>query len=107
MVSSWVTTPRISMNQSRFYSPAKSPTSKSHRNETFSEDFPSGSASGIIVEDIMILGNGSAKVKDFSFGFVDQKSAGIRNQPFDGFLGLGFSNYSLKSKSREFFCLYH
>ena len=106
-VGRWVNTPQISINQSRFYSTAKSPTSKTHRNETFSEDFPSGSASGIIVEDIVILGNGSAKVNDFAFGFVDQKSAGIRNQAFDGFLGLGFSNYSLNSKCREFFCPCH
>lgn len=107
MVSRWVTTPQIAMNQSRFYSPQKSPTSKTYRNETFSEDFPSGTVSGIIVEDSVILRNGSAKIPDFAFGFVDQKSAGIRKQPFDGFLGLGFSNNGLNSKCRGFFCLYH
>ena len=97
-VNSWVTTPQAAMNQSRLYSPSESPTSKIYRNETFSEEFPSGSVSGVVVEDNVTLWNGSATVQDFAFGFVDQKSAGIRSQPFDGFLGLGFSSQSPNSK---------
>ena len=107
MFNRWVTTPQIATNQSRFYNPQKSSSSKIYPNETFSEEFPSGSVSGVIVEDSVILGNGSAKVQNFAFGFVDQKSAGITEQPFDGFLGLGFSEYSMNSKYRGFFCLYH
>ena len=104
MVNSWVTTPQVAMNQSRLYSPSKSPTSTIYRNETFVEEFPSGLVLGVVVKDSITLGNGSAKVQNFAFGFVDQKSAGIRTQPFDGFLGLGFSSRSPNSEFRLYIC---
>ena len=59
-------------------------------NKTFHQSFPHSSVSGIIVKDRVSVGSNYAMVWDFEFGFVDQKSAAIADQPFDGFIGLGF-----------------
>lgn len=43
-----------------------------------------------MVEDTVTLADGGATVNNFAIGVVDHKSPGIAEQPFDGFLGLGF-----------------
>ena len=87
----WVTEAGVSNNEGRAYNISRSPTAKPHLNETFFQGFPQSSVSGIIVDDTVALANTSAVVNAFGFGVVDQKSSGISSQPFDGFLGLGFS----------------
>ena len=90
MITRWVTGPQAAPNQGRVYDVRKSRTAKSYPNRTFSEHFPQLSVSGSMVEDDVTLGNSTAKVNDFALGVVNNQSFRTVNQPFDGFLGLGF-----------------
>lgn len=52
-----------------------------------------------MVEDTLGLTNGSVLLADFALGVVYQESAGIIDQPFDGFIGFGFRGSSPNSKA--------
>lgn len=43
-----------------------------------------------MVDDTIVLGDGDVVLENFALGVVSQASAGIKDQAFDGFLGLGF-----------------
>ncbi|KAL8871255.1 MAG: hypothetical protein Q9174_002876 [Haloplaca sp. 1 TL-2023] len=85
--SFWVT---ASSTPGHSYDTNVSSTAHLLYNKTFHQSFPHASVSGIIVKDTVSVGSEYAIVRDFEFGFVDQKSAAIADQPFDGFIGLGF-----------------
>ncbi|KAL8638550.1 MAG: hypothetical protein Q9228_004300, partial [Teloschistes exilis] len=87
---SWVTGFETATGSRRSYNVSNSATARPHGNERFYEAFPQSSVSGIVVEDTVTLADGAATVNNFAIGVVDHKSPGIADQPFDGFLGLGF-----------------
>ncbi|KAL9007455.1 MAG: hypothetical protein Q9173_007280 [Seirophora scorigena] len=90
----WVSTPQAGKKQGRTYDIGRSPTARPHENENFTQEFPSSSVSGIVVEDTIVLGDGDIVLENFALGVVSQASAGIKDQAFDGFLGLGFRGSS-------------
>ena len=98
MAGRWVSTPEAGKSQGRVYDVEKSASARPYLNESFYLGFPQSSVSGIVVEDTLDIGNGNLLLENFSFGVVYQESSGIVNQPFDGFLGLGFSGSSPNSK---------
>ncbi|KAI4260753.1 MAG: hypothetical protein LQ352_000145 [Teloschistes flavicans] len=87
---SWVTGSQAVTGPGGSYNVSNSATAQLYINESFYEGFPQSSISGIVVEDTVTLADGGATVNNFAIGVVDHKSPGIANQPFDGFLGLGF-----------------
>ncbi|KAL8728490.1 MAG: hypothetical protein Q9181_005333 [Wetmoreana brouardii] len=89
----WVTGAEVANNQGRAYNISQSLKAMPHQNETFFQDFPQSSVSGIVVGDTVAFVNTSAVIENFDFGVVEYKSPGITNQPFDGFFGLGFSDH--------------
>ncbi|KAL8837694.1 MAG: hypothetical protein Q9170_002426 [Blastenia crenularia] len=88
MTSRWVSTPNVGKNNGRNYDVQRSPTATPYPNETFYLGFPQSSVSGIVVEDTVEILDGDVQLGNFSFGVVYQESSGIKDQPFDGFLGL-------------------
>ncbi|KAL8655992.1 MAG: hypothetical protein Q9226_002830 [Calogaya cf. arnoldii] len=89
-VDRWVST---KAGNARVYAVDRSPTAKPLPDENFDMSFPHSHVSGIVVKDT--LSSGSVRLLDFALGVVDQASAGIKDQPFDGFIGLGFRGASL------------
>ena len=56
-----------------------------------------------MVDDTVTLANSTAEVNDFALGVVNNQSFRAVNQPFDGFLGLGFpSSVSNREHPRRF-----
>lgn len=106
IVSRWVTGSQAVNGQGHTYNISGSATAKPYPNATFFEGFPQSSISGIVVQDTVTLVNTTAVVANFSFGVVNHKSSGIAYQPFDGFLGLGFSG-SGPNRTSEFPWLLH
>ncbi|KAL8710004.1 MAG: hypothetical protein Q9220_005275 [cf. Caloplaca sp. 1 TL-2023] len=90
----WVSTPEVGKSNGRTYDIQKSSTATPYPNETFLLGFPQSSVSGIVVADNLKLSDGTVLLGDFAFGLVHQESSGIVDQPFDGFLGLGFPGSS-------------
>lgn len=97
-VDRWVSTQAGNSN-GRVYAVEKSPTAKPLPDEKFNISFPHSSASGIVVEDTLALSSRSVVLEDFALGVVYQESSGISDQPFDGFIGLGFRGSSPDSKA--------
>ncbi|KAL8947994.1 MAG: hypothetical protein Q9222_005776 [Ikaeria aurantiellina] len=91
----WVSTPAVGKSSGRTYDVQKSSTAIPYPNETFFLSFPQSSVSGTVVQDSLKLVGANVQLLDFAFGVVHQESAGIINQPFDGFLGLGFPGSSV------------
>ena len=98
MLLRWISAAQTGRRHGHTYDVRRSPTAKTHLNETFSLDFPQSSVTGIVVSDNLALGNGSLASKNFTFGVAYQASAGIKDQPFDGILGLGFKNPNTNRK---------
>ena len=89
--SRWVSTPQVGRSHGRSYDVRNSSTATLYRNETFYLGFPQSSISGFVVHDTIAIGYSTLSLRDFAFGSVQQESPGIKNQPFDGILGLGFT----------------
>ncbi|KAL8958117.1 MAG: hypothetical protein Q9193_004765 [Seirophora villosa] len=103
MLPRWVSTPQTGKKQGRTYDIGESPTARPHENEHFTQEFPSSSVSGIVVDDTIVLGDGDVVLENFALGVVFQSSAGIKDQAFDGFLGLGFRGSNPKDTKPTFF----
>ncbi|KAI4115497.1 MAG: hypothetical protein LQ345_003908, partial [Seirophora villosa] len=99
----WVSTPQADKKQGRTYDIGRSPTARPHDNEHFTQEFPSSSVSGIVVDDTIVLGAGDVVLENFALGVVSQASAGIKDQAFDGFLGFGFRGSNPKDTKPTFF----